>query len=224
MDLSETEAIAKRREAILEELADAAQPPPHLIAVSKVQPETRIDAALTAGHRIFGENRVQEAQTRWAHRREVHPGLRLHLIGPLQSNKAAEAVALFDVIETLDRPKLARVLAEEMARSDRRPEVLIQVNTGEEPQKSGVVPGELDALLALARNEHDLEISGLMCIPPADEPAAPHFALLAKLARERGLPTVSMGMSADYRLAAALGATQVRVGTAFFGERTTEND
>lgn len=221
MDLSETEQIAKQRAAILAELSALADPPPLLIAVSKVQTEERIEAALAAGHRVFGENRVQEAQSRWAHRRGQYEELRLHLIGPLQSNKAGDAVRLFDVIETVDRPKLCRVLAEEMKQAGRFPKLLIQVNTGEEPQKSGVLPDGLDELLACAR-DHGLEIAGLMCIPPTDEPAAPHFALLARLARERGLAEMSMGMSADYRLAAELGATQVRVGTAFFGERSTQ--
>lgn len=222
MDLSEAEQIAKQRAAILAELSALADPPPLLIAVSKVQPDERIDAALAANHRVFGENRVQEAQARWAHRREQYDDLRLHLIGPLQSNKAGDAVALFDVIETVDRPKLCRVLAEEMEKAGRRPTLLIQVNTGEEPQKSGVAPDELDDLLACAR-ENGLDIAGLMCIPPNEEPAAPHFALLARLARERCLAEISMGMSADYRLAAELGATQVRVGTAFFGERESKD-
>lgn len=190
-----------------------------LIAVSKVQPDDRIDAALAAGQRIFGENRVQEAQTRWADRRPLHPDLRLHLIGPLQTNKVKDAVALFDVIETVDRPKLARALAKEIVTSGRSIELLIQVNTGEEPQKAGVSPTDLPQLLSLCRDELGLPIRGLMCIPPVEEPAAVHFALLADLAAEAGLPVLSMGMSADYETAIRHGATQVRVGSALFGER-----
>ena len=205
--------IAQRRTELLARLSDAADPPPVLVAVSKRQPEDKLEAALAAGQRVFGENRVQEAQAHWAARRE------LHLIGPLQTNKADEAVALFDVIETVDRPKLARALAKSIGKLGRTPRLLIQVNTGEEPQKAGVAPDELADLLALAREECGLEISGLMCIPPAEEPAAPHFALLKRLAARHGLATVSMGMSGDFELAARLGATHVRVGTGFFGAR-----
>ncbi|MEO0784587.1 MAG: YggS family pyridoxal phosphate-dependent enzyme [Pseudomonadota bacterium] len=211
-------SIAQRREALLKELADAASPPPRLIAVSKRQPEDRIEEALAGGQRIFGENQVQEAQKRWAHRRGDYPDLELHLVGALQTNKSEDAVALFDVIHSLDRPKLARTLARAMEKLGRSPKLLIQVNTGEEPQKAGVIPDELDDLLAAARDE-GLSISGLMCIPPAGEPAAPHFALLARLAHERCLSEISMGMSGDYALAARLGATMVRVGTAVFGPR-----
>lgn len=190
-----------------------------LVAASKRQPEDRIEAALNAGQRVFGENRVQEAQERWAERRETYPNLELRLIGPLQTNKAEDAVALFDVIETLDRPKLARELSKAMEKTDRRPRLLVQVNTGEEPQKAGVIPAELPALLETARNAYGLAPVGLMCIPPADEPAGPHFALLAKLAARHGLNEVSMGMSGDFETAARFGATHVRVGTAFFGAR-----
>ena len=190
-----------------------------LVAVSKSQPEPRIEAALAAGQRVFGENYVQEAQRRWPALRERWPGVELHLIGGLQSNKAADAVALFDVIQTLDRPKLAREVAKEMARQDRRPRLLVQVNTGEEPQKSGVAPGELDAFVSLCRGELGLALAGLMAIPPEDEDVALHAALLAKLAAAHGLDAVSIGMSGDYEAAIRFGATHVRVGTAIFGAR-----
>ncbi|MCI4643290.1 MAG: YggS family pyridoxal phosphate-dependent enzyme [Hyphomonadaceae bacterium] len=211
--------IAQRRDELLQRLASAADPTPVLVAVSKRQPEAKLQAALACGHRVFGENRVQEAQAHWLERRAAYPDLCLHLIGPLQTNKSDEAVALFDVIETVDRPKLARALGKSMAKLGRRPRLLIQVNTGEEPQKAGVAPDGLADLLALAVEECGLTISGLMCIPPAEEPAAPHFALLKRLAVKHGLADVSMGMSGDYELAARLGATHVRVGTGFFGPR-----
>ena len=190
-----------------------------LIAVGKAQPESRIEAALVAGQRVFGENYVQEARHRWPSRRERWPGLELHLIGALQSNKAADAVALFDVIQTLDRPKLARSLAREMERQGRRPRLLVQVNTGEEPQKSGVIPTELGEFLGLCRDELKLEIAGLMAIPPEDEDVALHTALLAKLGAREGLAWLSIGMSGDYETAIRFGATHVRVGTAIFGAR-----
>ncbi len=189
-----------------------------LTAVSKTQPDAAIDAALAAGQRVFGENRVQEAQGRWAGRRDAFPDLELRLIGPLQSNKAADAVALFDVIETLDRVKLAEALAAAGEKHGRAPRVLVQVNTGAEPQKAGVLPGELPALVERARSL-GLQPEGLMCIPPVDEAAGPHFALLRKLARRAGLEGLSMGMSADYETAIRFGATHVRVGSALFGER-----
>lgn len=211
--------IANRRAGVLAALAEAASPAPELIAVSKSQPDEAIDAMLAAGQRVFGENRVQEAQRHWGARRDVVPDLELHLIGPLQSNKAADAVALFDVIHTLDREKLAGALAAAMEKTGRRPRLLIQVNTGEEAQKAGVAPSGLGALLRHAGEVCGLDVSGLMCIPPVDEPAGPHFALLAKLAREHGLGWLSMGMSGDYELAARYGATHVRVGSALFGER-----
>ncbi len=190
-----------------------------LVAVSKMQPADRVAAALAAGHRLFGENRVQEAKTRWSSPRERVADLRLHLIGPLQTNKAREAVALFDMIETVDRPKLARALAEEFARSGRRLDCLLQVNTGEEAQKHGVAPTELEGLYRIAVEDCGLPVGGLMCIPPIDEAPAPHFALLAELAAGLGLPVLSMGMSADFEAAIHQGATLVRVGTAIFGER-----
>lgn len=189
-----------------------------LTAVSKTQPDAAIDAALAAGQRVFGENRVQEAQARWADRRWAWPDLELRLIGPLQTNKAADAVALFDVIETLDRPKLAEALAAASQKSGRLPRVLIQVNTGAEPQKAGVAPAGLADLVAQARAS-GLRLEGLMCIPPAEEAAGPHFALLRKLARRHGLEVLSMGMSADYETAVRFGATHVRIGSALFGER-----
>jgi pyridoxal phosphate enzyme (YggS family) len=192
-----------------------------LVAVSKQQPFERVKAALEAGQRVFGENRVQEAQERWGSVRKsgLYTDLRLHLIGPLQTNKAADAVALFDVIEVVDREKLARVLAQEMVKQDRRLPCYIQVNTGEEEQKSGVAPADVRDFIAFCKGECGLNIMGLMCIPPADDPAALHFALLAKLARESGLNKLSMGMSGDYKQAIALGATSVRVGTGLFGIR-----
>ena len=189
-----------------------------LTAVSKTQPAEAIEAALAAGQAVFGENRVQEAQGRWSDRRHALPDLELRLIGPLQSNKAADAVALFDVIETLDRPKLVDALAAAGARAGKTVRVLIQVNTGAEPQKAGVLPGDAAALIAHAR-EAGLTVEGLMCIPPADEAPGPHFALLRKLARRHGLGVLSMGMSGDYETAIRFGATHVRVGSALFGER-----
>ena len=190
-----------------------------LIAVSKQQPDDRIDAALEAGQRVFGENRVQEAMGRWVHRRADYPDLKLHLIGPLQTNKAADAVALFDVIEVLDREKLASALAKEMQRQNRHLPCLVQVNTGEEDQKSGIFPNEAVAFAHHCRDHYGLNITGMMCIPPADEEPAMHFALLAKLAKEAGLTTLSMGMSGDYLEAIKFGTTSVRVGSAIFGER-----
>ena len=190
-----------------------------LIAVSKSQPIDRIRAALTAGHRIFGENRIQEAIDRWTTLRPEFSDIELHFIGHLQSNKAAEAVALFDVIHSIDRPKIAGALAKEARRQARRPTCLLQINTGGESQKSGASPGDARQLLKVCREEFDLTISGLMCIPPVDEEPSPHFALLADLANRLDLPMVSMGMSGDYEIAVRLGATHVRVGTAIFGMR-----
>jgi len=187
-----------------------------LVAVSKLQPWEAVAPVLAAGQRVFGENRVQEAMGRWSGKVE---GLTLHLIGPLQSNKAKEAVAFFDVIETLDREKLARALAEEVQKQGRRPRLYVQVNTGEEPQKAGVVPGEADAFIAACRGTYGLEPEGLMCIPPVDEPPGPHFALLAKIAARNGLSKLSMGMSGDFETSIRFGATSVRVGSAVFGAR-----
>lgn len=190
-----------------------------LIGVSKQQPDDRIDAALAAGLRVFGENRVQEAEGRWRERRPNYDGLELHLIGPLQTNKARDAVRLFDVIQTLDRPKLAQTLARVMAEEGRRLPCFVQVNTGEEDQKAGVAPGETEAFVEACRTEHGLDVVGLMCIPPLDDAPAPHFAFLKDMANRLGLPNVSMGMSADYAAAIELGATHVRVGSAVFGAR-----
>jgi len=187
-----------------------------LVAVSKQQPWDKIAPVLDAGQRVFGENRVQEAMARWA---ETRDRIELRLIGPLQSNKAKEAVAFFDVIETLDREKLARALAEEMARQGRTPRLYVQVNTGEEPQKAGVIPPDADAFIALVRATYGFEIEGLMCIPPEAEPPGPHFALLAKIAARNGIAKLSMGMSADFETAIRFGATSVRVGSALFGQR-----
>ncbi|WP_438852356.1 YggS family pyridoxal phosphate-dependent enzyme [Brevundimonas nasdae] len=190
-----------------------------LTAVSKTQGAEAIDAILATGQRVFGENRVQEAEGRWADRLADLPGLELRLIGPLQTNKAEDAVALFDVIETLDREKLARALAVAAAKLGRSPRVLVQVNTGAEPQKAGVLPDEADALIQTARDTYGLNVEGLMCIPPADEDPAPHFDLLRSIAARNGLSVLSMGMSGDFEAAIGRGATHVRVGTALFGER-----
>ena len=190
-----------------------------LTAVSKTQGAEAIDAILATGQRVFGENRVQEAEGRWADRLADLPGLELRLIGPLQTNKAEDAVALFDVIETLDREKLARALAVAAAKLGRSPRVLVQVNTGAEPQKAGVLPDEADALIQTARDTHGLNVEGLMCIPPADEDPALHFDLLKSIAARNGLSVLSMGMSGDFEAAIGRGATHVRVGTALFGER-----
>ncbi len=187
-----------------------------LTAVSKTQPEDRVAAVLAAGQRVFGENRVQEAMSRWSRRRE---GLELRLIGPLQTNKAREAVAFFDVIETLDRPKLAETIARETQRLGRQPRLYVEINTGEEPQKAGLAPPDADAFIARCRGEFGLTLEGLMCIPPQDEPPGPHFALTAKIAARNGLERLSMGMSADFETAIRFGATSVRVGTALFGAR-----
>lgn len=211
--------IAARRAQIISEIDAVSDNNVTLVAVSKRQPDERLQAALDSGQRVFGENRVQEASEHWAARRAQYPDLELHLVGPLQTNKAEEAVALFDMIETLDRPKLAHALRRSMDAARREVPCLIQVNTGDEPQKSGVSVGELDALLATATEACKLDVRGLMCIPPVNEPAGPHFALLATLAGARNLPVLSMGMSGDYLLAARLGATHVRIGSALFGAR-----
>jgi pyridoxal phosphate enzyme (YggS family) len=193
-----------------------------LVAVSKQQPEALVEEALAAGQRVFGENYVQEAVARWEGRRRSVPGLELHMIGALQSNKAAAAVALFDVIQTVDRPKLARALAGEAQRQGRRPRLLIQVNTGEEPQKAGIAPAGLPDLLSLCRDELGLGIEGLMAIPPETEDVALHAAFLAKLARRHDLAAVSIGMSADFESAIRFGATMVRVGSLIFGARMSQ--
>lgn len=190
-----------------------------LVAVSKLQPEDRVEAVLKTGQRLFGENRVQEAEARWSHRRAHLPDLHLRLIGSLQSNKAEAAVALFDAIDVLDRPKLAAALADAAQKLGKCPDMLVQVNTGEELQKAGVSPGEADAFIRAARETYGLPVKGLMCIPPMDEAPAMHFALLAKIAARNGLTELSMGMSGDFETAIRFGATMVRVGSALFGER-----
>jgi pyridoxal phosphate enzyme (YggS family) len=190
-----------------------------LVAVSKTHGAERIAALIAAGQRVFGENRVQEAQAKFPALKATHPDLELHLIGPLQTNKARDAVALFDVIESVDRPKLAAELAKEMARQGRRPACFVQINTGEEEQKAGVAPREADAFIRACVEQHGLPVVGVMCIPPQDEEPALHFALLRKIAERNGLALISMGMSADYEQAIRFGATHVRVGTALFGAR-----
>ena len=190
-----------------------------LIAVTKTFGPEAIEPVLAAGQRVFGENRVQEAKGKWPALRERYPDVELHLIGPLQSNKAKEAVALFDVIHTVDRESLCAALAKEIARQGRRPKLLVEVNTGAEAQKAGVLPQDTDAFLRLCRETYGLTIDGLMCIPPFEEAPAPHFALLAKIAKRNELLLLSMGMSADFPVAVQMGATHVRVGSAIFGER-----
>ncbi|MEQ8586603.1 MAG: YggS family pyridoxal phosphate-dependent enzyme [Thalassobaculaceae bacterium] len=190
-----------------------------LIAVGKVQPLERVEAALRAGQRVFGENRVQEAKGKWPDFRARYADIELHLIGPLQTNKVREAVALFDVIQTVDRPKLARELAKEMEKQDRRLGCYIQVNTGEEDQKAGIPPGDADAFIAECRDELGLPVVGLMCIPPVDDNPALHFAMLREIAKRNGIANLSMGMSGDFETAVEMGATHVRVGTAIFGAR-----
>lgn len=190
-----------------------------LVAVSKTHPAERVRDALAVGHRVFGENRVQEVQGKYPNLRPDYPDLRLHLIGPLQTNKAVDAVRLFDVIETVDRPKLADALAAAMDKTGRRPACFVQVNTGNEPQKAGVTPADADALIAECRTRFHLPLVGLMCIPPVDAPPEPHFDMLREIARRNDLAQLSMGMSGDYEVAIARGATSVRVGTAIFGAR-----
>jgi pyridoxal phosphate enzyme (YggS family) len=219
--------ISQSRAAILARIAAAARASGRdpegveLVAVSKQQPADRVEAMLATGQRIFGENRVQEAQERWGARRAQFGDLRLRLIGPLQTNKASVAVALFDAIDSLDREKLARAVAEAAQKAGRCPDILIQINTGEEPQKAGVAPDDADRFIDVARTSFGLPVRGLMCIPPLGEPAAPHFALLAKIARRHGLAELSMGMSEDFEAAIRFGATQVRIGSALFGARAS---
>ena len=227
--MSVPSGIAAARAAVLDRIAKAAAASGRapesitLTAVSKQQPDDRVEAMLATGQRIFGENRVQEAEARWADRRAHYRDLHLRLIGPLQSNKAADAVALFDAIESLDRPKLGAALADAVQKQGRSPEILIQVNTGEEPQKAGIAPLEADAFIKTARETYGLPVRGLMCIPPVDEEPAMHFALLAKIAARNGLPILSMGMSDDFEAAIRFGATHVRVGSALFGARPLTN-
>ena len=190
-----------------------------LIAVSKTFGADAITPVIAAGQHVFGENRVQEAKAKWPSLIVSYPGTELHLIGPLQSNKAKEAVALFDAIHSVDRPSICQALAKEIESQNKRPQLFVQINTGEEPQKAGIAPGEADAFIAGCREKYGLEISGLMCIPPVNDPPAPHFALTAKIAARNGLKNLSMGMSADFAAAIHLGATHVRIGSAIFGHR-----
>ncbi len=190
-----------------------------LIAGTKTFEAPDIETGIAAGQRVFGENRVQEAQKKWPALKAQAANVELHLIGPLQSNKTKDAVALFDAIHSVDRVSLCEALAKEFAKTDRRPTLFVQINTGEEPQKAGVAPADADAFIANCREKHGLSISGLMCIPPFDDPPAPHFALTAKIAARNGLKNLSMGMSADFAIAIQFGATHVRVGTAIFGKR-----
>ena len=213
--------LQETRDAIARAASDFGRKPEAvtLVAVSKTKPVEMIVPVLEAGQVDFGENYVQEAKEKWPALRERFPNSRLHMIGPLQSNKARDAVALFDVIQSLDRESLAKELAREIERAGKAPELIVQVNTGAEPQKGGVLPGEADAFLELCRSRYSLTIAGLMCIPPAEDPPSPHFALLGKIAKRNGLAILSMGMSADYEAAIQLGATHVRVGSAIFGAR-----
>ena len=209
----------QERIAVAEAKAGRAAGSVKLIAVSKVQPDARVSAVLEQGQRLFGENRVQEAAGKWPAFREQFDGVQVHLIGPLQSNKVNQALGLFEAIHTLDREKLAKKLAGAVQARGDCPELFIQVNTGEEPQKAGVLPADVDAFVKTCREVYDLPISGLMVIPPVDEEPSLHFALLAKMAKRNGLANLSMGMSGDFERAIALGATHVRVGSAIFGER-----
>ena len=209
----------KAKIAAAEQEADRQAGAVTLVAVSKTFDAADISPVIEAGQRVFGENRVQEAQGKWPDLKQAFPGIELHLIGPLQSNKAKDAVALFDVIETVDREKIAAELAKEIVRQGRAPKLYVQVNTGSEPQKAGIEPRDAVAFVTRCRDIHGLAIEGLMCIPPADENPGPHFALLEKLAREAGVKKLSMGMSGDYETAIAFGATSVRVGSAIFGAR-----
>jgi pyridoxal phosphate enzyme (YggS family) len=213
--------LAEVRRRIAQACAEAGRDPAAvtLVAVSKTFGVDAIEAVIAAGQRVFGENRVQEAKAKWPDLRARHPDLVLHLIGPLQSNKAKEAVALFDAIHTVDRPSICAALAKEIEKQGRQPLLLVEINTGAEPQKAGVLPEAADAFLRDCRETYGLAIAGLMCIPPLDEPPAPHFALSAKIAARNGLKFLSMGMSADYQTAIQFGATHVRVGSAIFGER-----
>jgi pyridoxal phosphate enzyme (YggS family) len=216
-------ALAAVRGEIAAACRDAGRAPEEvtLVAVSKTFAPDAIEPVIAAGQRVFGENRVQEAQAKWPPLRQRHPGLELHLIGPLQSNKAREAVMLFDAVHSLDRASLCAALAKETERQGRAPVLFVEVNTGAEAQKAGVLPEQADAFIAACRRDYGLTIAGLMCLPPADDPPAPHFALTAKIAERNELKLLSMGMSADFALAIRFGATHVRVGTAIFGHRVT---
>jgi pyridoxal phosphate enzyme (YggS family) len=221
IDVDAKTSLARVRGEIAAACAEARRDPASvtLIAVSKTFGAEAIEPVIAAGQRVFGENRVQEAKAKWPSLRAAHPDIALHLIGPLQSNKAKEAVALFDAIHAVDRPSIAEALAKEIAKQGRHPTLFVEVNTGEEPQKAGVLPQDADAFIKTCRETYGLTIAGLMCIPPFDEAPAPHFALTAKIAARNGLNLLSMGMSADFAAAIAFGATHVRVGTAIFGGR-----
>ena len=223
MSIPENLAAILARIDAARKVAIAPAPQTALVAIAKTVDEAGVREALNAGQRLFGENRVQEAQKKYPALKAQFPNLELHLVGPLQTNKVRDAIGLFDVIQTLDREKLADALAAEQDKGSKIPRLLVQVNTGEEEQKAGVFPRDAAALIAYARGKR-LPVEGLMCIPPADDDAAPHFALLAKIARENGLSTLSMGMSGDFELAVKFGATHVRVGTAIFGTRAPVND
>lgn len=220
--MTKPDGLSPVRAGIARACRDAGRDPASvtLVAVSKTFPADAIEPVIAAGQRIFGENRVQEAKAKWPPLLARHPGLELHLVGALQSNKAKEAVALFDAIHSVDRASLAEALGKEIAKQGRRPLLFVEINTGAEPQKSGVLPQEADAFLADCHHRWGLTIAGLMCLPPLDEAPAPHFALTAKIARRNGLELLSMGMSGDYPTAIAFGATHIRVGTAIFGART----
>jgi hypothetical protein len=217
--MRQEDEVARNLEALAAAIRAAGGAAVTLVAAAKAQPEARIAAALAAGQRVFGENYVQEAEARWAERRAAYPDLELHLIGPLQTNKAKDAVRLFDVIESVDRERLAAALAKAEAAAGVKRRYCVQVNTGEEPQKAGIAPTEAVAFVERARAVHGLDVVGLMAIPPADEPPAPHFALLVQLADAAGLPWRSIGMSGDYLEAVRQGATHVRIGTGVFGAR-----
>lgn len=219
--MSIIDRLNNAKDAIARAASDCGRDPATvtLVCVTKTFPAEDVLPLLDAGHRIFGENRVQEAMGKWPALREKFPGIELHLIGPLQSNKTKEAIETFDVIQSVDREKIAQALAEEMKRQGKRPRLFIQVNTGAEPQKAGVLPQDADAFIGACRDKYGLEISGLMCVPPVDEQASPHFALLADIASRNGVPELSMGMSSDFELAIQLGATYVRVGSAIMGTR-----
>jgi len=218
--------LTKVRDQIARACVDAGRDPASvtLVAISKTFGANAIEPVIAEGQRVFGENRVQEAKAKWPSLKERHGGIELHLVGALQSNKAKDAVALFDAIHSLDRPSLAEALAKEISKQGRRPTLFVEVNTGGEAQKSGVLPEETDAFVKACRESYGLQLAGLMCLPPADEPPAPHFALTAKIARRNNLALLSMGMSADFALAIAFGATHVRVGTAIFGERSAAGE
>jgi PLP dependent protein len=218
--------LAKVRDQIARACAESRRDPASvtLVAISKTFGADAIEPVIAAGQRVFGENRVQEAKAKWPALKQRHGGIELHLVGSLQSNKAKEAVALFDAIHSVDRPSLAEALSKEIARQGRAPALFVEINTGAEPQKAGVLPEETDAFLKACRERYGLAIAGLMCLPPAHEPPAPHFALTAKIARRNGLSLLSMGMSVDFPLAIEFGATHVRIGTAIFGERATRGE